>query len=92
VSPLSVCASVRDGWLVEASVTPELGERQPCGRRYGGHLVLVYGFVWKGGRPAEYLLHNPSGRFTELQANARIPAARFHASFARRLIALRPVT
>jgi hypothetical protein len=92
VSPLSVCASVRGGWLVAASITPEIGERQPQGRRYGGHLVLVYGFVWKGGRPAEYLLHNPSGRFPELQANARIPAPRFHASFAHRLIALCPIT
>jgi hypothetical protein len=91
VSPLSVCAYVRGGWLVAASVTPEIGERQPQGRRYGGHLVLVYGFVWKGGRPAEYLLHNPSGRFTELQANARIAAPRFQASLAHRLIALHPL-
>jgi hypothetical protein len=89
VSPLSVCRYIRDGWLVAASVTPEIGERQPSGSRCGGHLVLVYGFTWAGGRPTHFYLHNPSGRYTELQAGARIPAVRFHAAFARRLVAMR---
>lgn len=92
VSPLSVCRHIHAGWLVAASVSPELGERDPDLRRYGGHLVLVYGFTWRAGRPVTYHLHNPSGRFPELQARAAIPAARFHACFAHRLIALRPAT
>jgi hypothetical protein len=90
ISPLTVCWYIREGWLVSASVTPELGERQPTGQQYGGHLVLVYGFGWKKGCPTHYYLHNPSGRFPELQAHTRVPATRFAASFAHRLIALRP--
>ncbi|HML20805.1 MAG TPA: C39 family peptidase [Aggregatilinea sp.] len=88
-SPLSICRAIREGALVAASVTPELGERDPQPGRYGGHLVLVTGFVWQRGRPAAYILHNPSGRYSELQAGARIPAARFNRSFAHRLIAFR---
>lgn len=89
-SPLSICRAIREGALVAASVTPEIGERAPRAGRYGGHLVLVYGFEWRAGRPAAYRLHNPSGRYPELQAGARIPADRFRAAFAYRLIALRP--
>jgi len=90
VSSSAVCQYIHEGWLVAATVTPELGERQPVGKRYGGHVVLVYGFAWKNGGPARYILHNPSGRFPELQAGASIPADHFKASFAHRLIALRP--
>ncbi len=90
VSPLTICQYVLDGWLVMASVSPEIGERQPVTRHYGQHSVLVHGFSWQQGRPTRYRLHNPSGRFPELQANAVLPAARFNASFAYRLIALRP--
>ncbi|WP_119072389.1 C39 family peptidase [Aggregatilinea lenta] len=91
-SPLSICRAIRRGALVAASVTPELGERDPQPGRYGGHLVLVTGFVWEGGHPAAYVLHNPSGRTPELQAGARIPAARFEAAFAHRLIAFYPAS
>lgn len=90
VSPLTICRYILDGWLVAATVTPEIGERQPTGQRYGGHLVLVYGFDWDGGQPARYTLHNPSGRFPELQAGAILSARRFDASFAHRLLAFRP--
>ncbi len=90
VSPLSICQAIHAGALVAASVTPELGERDPQPGRYGGHLVLVTGFEWQRGRPAVYIVHNPSGRYPELQAGARIPAARFEAAFAHRLIAYRP--
>jgi len=89
-SPLTICRYILDGWLVAATVTPEIGERQPNRRGYGGHLVLVYGFDWEDGRPARYVLHNPSGRVPELQAGAILPAEQFRASFARRLLAFRP--
>jgi hypothetical protein len=92
VSALTVCRYLRDGWLVAASVTPDIGERDPHGQRYGGHVVLVHGFGWQRGGPAVYYLHNPSGRYSELQANATLAAKRFHASFAHRLIALRRAT
>lgn len=90
VSPLTICRYIVDGWLVAAAVTPEIGEREPAGNSYGGHLVLVYGFDWEAARPARYVLHNPSGRFPELQAGAIVPAERFHASFVHRLLAFRP--
>jgi hypothetical protein len=88
ISPLRICDYIQRGWLVAASVTPELGERQPSGRRYGGHVVLVHGFEWKQGQLMALHLHNPSGRFAELQANAEILAQRFRTCFAHRLIAL----
>ena len=90
VSPLTICRYIVDGWLVAATVTPEIGEREPAGNSYGGHLVLVYGFDWEAARPARYYVHNPSGRFPELQAGAIVPAEKFHASFAHRLLAFRP--
>ncbi|NDJ75552.1 MAG: hypothetical protein GYB65_04770 [Chloroflexi bacterium] len=91
VSPLNVCQRIHAGWLVAASVTPELGEREPSGHRYGGHLVLVHGFEWAAGQgPTAFTLHNPSGRCPELQGNAVISAERFAASFAYRLVAFRP--
>ena len=83
-----VCGAILDGWLVAAGVTPELGERGPL-RRYDGHFVLVYGFEWRQGQPQSILLHNPSGRYVELQAAAKIPVKRFSAAFAHRYIALR---
>lgn len=85
-----VCTYIRSGWLVAATVTPQLGERQTAVPQYGGHLVLVHGFEWQQRRPTHFWLHNPSGRYIELRANARIPAARFEAGFAHRLIAFRP--
>lgn len=89
-APLSVCMAIRAGCLVAASVTPEIGERTPQRRRYGGHSVLVYGFRWQDNRPAVYWLHNPSGRYPELQDGAQVDARRFHASFAHRFLALSP--
>ncbi|MCC7450595.1 MAG: C39 family peptidase [Anaerolineae bacterium] len=83
-----VCLAIRDGWLVAAGVTPDLGERGPL-RRYDGHFVLVYGFTWQAGRCVSVMLHNPSGRYPELQAGAVIPADRFRAAFAHRFIAFR---
>jgi hypothetical protein len=87
-SVLDICAAIRDGWIVAAAVTPELGERGSL-RRYDGHFVMVYGFQWQHGRCISLHLHNPSGRYPELQANANIPIQRFGAAFAHRFIAFR---
>jgi hypothetical protein len=89
-SALDVCLAIREGWLVAPAVTPEIGERGPL-RRYDGHFVLAYGFTWQAGRPSSLLLHNPSGRYPELQAGAVIPFSRFRAAFAHRFMAFRPV-
>lgn len=88
-SALDVCSTIREGWSVAAAVTPDLGERGQL-RRYDGHFVLVYGFGWQAGRCTVLRLHNPSGRFPELQQAAVIPIQRFRAAFAHRFIAFRP--
>jgi hypothetical protein len=79
------------GALVIASVSPEIGERNdtPITRK-GGHVVLVYGCEWSNQECQTLLLHNPSGRFPELQENAVIPYARFAAAFAGRGFAFWP--
>ncbi len=89
VSPLDVCAMIRDGWLVAPAVTPMLGEPDRL-RGYDGHFVLAYGFHWQNSRPASFTLHNPSGRIASLQVGAVIQAARFAAAFAHRYMAFRP--
>ncbi|MCI0711883.1 MAG: C39 family peptidase [Chloroflexi bacterium] len=83
-SPLGVAASIYAGKLVAATVTPEIGERTPQSRRYGGHLILVTGFRWQAGKPTAFRINNPSGRFKELQADAWIAARRFQQSYAYR--------
>lgn len=83
-SVVGICRHILEGRLVSANVTPELGERVPLSRRFGGHAVLVHGFRWHNGSPTHFILHNPSGRYPELQADALIPAVRFRQSFAYR--------
>lgn len=89
VPMLAMCQPILDGHLVAAAVSPELGERKPKWWRYGGHLVLIYGFEWRNGRLRSYHLHNPSGRYPELQASAVIPASRFSKLFAFRFSILK---
>lgn len=87
-SPLAICPHIREGRLVAVAVSPELGERKPQTNRYGGHLVLVIGFRWANGHPVAYQVHNPSGRYPELQAGAWIPASRFQQHYAYRFSTL----
>ncbi len=85
---VAMCQPILDGQLVAAAVSPEVGERTPNWQRYGGHLVLVYGFTWKNRRLHSLHLHNPSGRYPELQAGAIIPATRFKKLYAHRFSTL----
>jgi hypothetical protein len=81
-----ICSYLATGSLVIASVSPEIGERDtdtPITKR-GGHLVLVHGFEWSQQGCKAFLVHNPSGRFPELQANAVIPVNLFSEAFAGR--------
>lgn len=84
----AMCQPILDGQLVAAAVSPEVGEREPDRRRYGGHLVLIYGFEWREGRLHSLMLHNPSGRYQELQAGAVIPVRRFKQLYAHRFSTL----
>lgn len=83
-----ICAAIREGWLVAPGVTPEIGEHKPF-RKYDGHFVLAYGFTWRSGAQ-HFLIHNPSGRTPDLQAEAAIPLQRFRAAFAHRFMAFCP--
>src|SRR5260370_40311145 len=81
-----ICSHLVAGSLVIASVSAEIGERDsdtPITKR-GGHLVLVHGFEWSQQGCEALLLHNPSGRFLELQANAVVSFSRFSDAFAGR--------
>lgn len=88
ISELRLCERILERWLIAAAVTPEIGERG-FPTRYDGHFVLVYGFRWRGGRIASWKLHNPSGRYPELQAGATVSARRFRQTFAHRCILFR---
>jgi hypothetical protein len=76
---------LRRGDLVIASVTHELGDYGEI-LKNTGHLVLVLGYAEADGEVEAVMLHNPSGRHPELQANAWIPADRFAAGFNGRII------
>lgn len=84
-------AHIRADRVIIASVTSELGEDGPLTRR-SGHLVLVTGVAidGKGGAIEAVIVHNPSGRTPDLQANARIPTARFAQGFSGRGIVIGP--
>ncbi len=88
-SPLAICQHIRQGYLVAATVTPEIGERAPQTKRYAGHLVLVLGFRWQQGAVDSYCLHNPSGRYPELRKEAWVTASHFKKSFAFRYATLK---
>jgi hypothetical protein len=79
-----LCSYLAAKSLVIASVSPEIGERDTPISKQGGHLVLVHGFEWSPQGCKAFLLHNPSGRFSELQSNAVIPFERFSKAFAGR--------
>jgi hypothetical protein len=84
-----VVEHIRADRLLISSVTSELGEEGPLTRN-SGHLVLVYGIETdESGKTTAIILHNPSGRTADLQAGARIPAARFEQAFSGRAIILR---
>ena len=85
-----ICSYLVAGSLVIASVNPKIGDRDIPITSRGGHLVLMHGFKWSKQECEALLLHNPSGRFPELQANAVIPFNRFSEAFAGRGFVFEP--
>jgi hypothetical protein len=77
--------AMRQGRLVIASVSFEIGTDRPITRR-GGHLVVVTGIRHLQGQPNSVILHNPSGRGLALQAHAAIPVDRFLQAYSGRAI------
>lgn len=82
----TICLQLMQGHLVAATVSPELGESEPRMNRYAGHSVIIHGFKWEQGRLSMFYLHNPSGRYTELQANACVEATLFKKLYAFRFM------
>lgn len=78
-----ICGHLREGRLFIASVSYQLGTKYPVTFK-GGHLVVVHGADVHDGSVEKVILHNPSGRYPELQADAVIPAERFLAAYAGR--------
>ena len=91
-SPLGICHYLYQDKLVAATVSPEIGERIPQSRRYGGHLVVVTGFRWEDGQPTALRINNPSGRYPELQADAWLPMAQFKQFYAYRFAVYEKLT
>mgnify|MGYP000496679592 CR=1 FL=1 len=78
-------AYIREGKMLIASVSYEVGDALPVTKK-GGHLVVVIGADCCDGTVEALIVHNPSGRRIELQANAVIPAARFAQGYTQRAI------
>jgi len=79
----AIIDTLRNGHLFIASVSYQLGTRNPITFR-GGHLVVVRGVDLEEGVPVTIYLNNPSGRIPELQANAAVSAVRFQAAYTGR--------
>lgn len=88
----NLVALIRKGHCFVASISSEIGEGAdtPITRR-NGHLVVVHGFAEDADKNVTHLVvHNPSGRSSELRADAHVPIARFAQAFSGRGIAIGP--
>jgi hypothetical protein len=79
-------AYLRQGRMVIASVSYEAGDDRLSITRQGGHLMVVVGAECVDGRLHALYVNNPSGRWAELQAGARLPLERFAAAYSGRVI------
>jgi hypothetical protein len=77
------------GALVIASVSYEAGDDRLPITKKGGHLMVVIGAEYEGHTPLAFYVNNPSGRRSNLQAGARLPAERFALAYSGRVIVLR---
>jgi len=71
--------------LVIASVSYETGTPFPITKK-SGHLIVIHGIQLTDGIPQKLIVHNPSGRTLDMQANARIPVDRFESGYSGRII------
>ncbi len=84
-----IVAFLQQGYLVIASVSYEAGDDRLPITKKGGHLMVVTGADYDKSGPLAFIVNNPSGRKTELQAGARLPIARFAPAYSGRVICLR---
>ena len=85
VSAEEICSYIKQGSLLIASVTYQLGTMEKITRN-NGHLVVVHGCFQENGETISFLLHNPSGRNKPLQENAHISYERFVKGYSGRAI------
>jgi hypothetical protein len=79
---------LRQGKIVIASVSYEVGDDHLNITQQGGHLVVVIGAESVDGHPQAFYVNNPSGRRAELQAGARLSLERFAAAYSGRIITI----
>ena len=77
---------LRDGCLLIASVSYEVGLDTGPVTHTGGHLVVVTGASLREDTLENIIINNPSGRSEKLRANACIPIERFQAGYSGRCI------
>jgi hypothetical protein len=77
---------LKEGCLLIASVSYEVGQDSQPVTRKGGHLVMVIGAGLRGDTLEEVVINNPSGRSEALRAAACIPVGRFRAGYSGRCI------
>ncbi len=87
-SVAEIVAYLRQGRMVIASVSYEAGDDRLSIIRQGGHLMVVVGAECMDGHPRALYVNNPSGRRTELQADARLSLERFKAGYSGRIIVM----
>ncbi|GHU07294.1 hypothetical protein FACS189431_1610 [Alphaproteobacteria bacterium] len=81
-----IAAAVLKNRFVVASVHPDVirGDIDKKPQDDKGHLVLVWGFRWDGGKITGFFINNPSGREKSTQVKAFIPITQFDEAFAGR--------
>jgi hypothetical protein len=79
---------LRQGCMVIASVSYQVGDDRLPITKQGGHLIVVIGAECVNDRPRAFYVNNPSGRRKELQAGARLSLERFAAAYSGRVIVI----
>ncbi len=77
---------LKQGSIVTASVSYEIGDDRLDITKKGGHLIVIMGAEYDENGPLAFFINNPSGRRKELQAGARIQIERFAPAFSGRII------
>jgi hypothetical protein len=77
---------LREGYLVIASVSYEAGDDRLPITKKGGHLMVVVGAEVDEDVPLAFIVNNPSGRRSDLQAGARMAVERFGPAYSGRVI------
>jgi hypothetical protein len=86
LSPPEIAADILNKRFVVASVHPSVirGDAKKNPHDGKGHLVLVWGFRYDGGRVTGFYIQNPSGRKKSTQVRTFVPIDHFNEAFVGR--------